>query len=232
MRRNRKIENDSKSLNWSTYPRLIPHVFPPSEISQGGPLWWGLPWKKPMGETTPASQGGLPWVARVLKVGLEFYVMPVVRRLGSPRSQRFVSICLGIIVPWEKKKVANTKRMCFPRSIRWLPPMVRWKLNDKQRTKSLIDGFFLVKVNFQILGENLTLLQFYPFLAYTFLFPSGFTFRTKRSFLKVLDHGCACTNLYGCWSNMACKLSGENDKNPCSESMLPRQGRAEQILPW
>ena len=116
----------------------------------------------------------------------------------------------------EKKRWRNTTRMCFPRSIRWLPPMVRWKLKDKQRTKSRIDVFFLVKVNFQILGENLTLLQFYPFLAYTFFCFHRVLPLEKRSFLKVLDHGCACTNLYGCWSNMACKLSGENDKNPAA----------------
>lgn len=188
----------------------------------------------------PASQGGLPWVARVLKVGLEFYVMPVIRRLGSPRSQRFAFRRFDVSSrdwkPLGSKRWALTKRMCFPRSIRWLPPMVRWKLKDKQRTKSRIDGFFLVKVNFQILGENLTLLQFYPFscLLYTdfFLFPKGFTFRTKRSFLKVLDHGCACTNLYGCRSNMACKLSGESDQNlqRIDAASMPRSSRADSAM--
>lgn len=87
--------------------------------------------------------------------------------------------------PLGSKRWRTLARMCLPRSIRWLPPMVRWKLKDKQRTKSRIDGFFLVKVNFQILGENLTLLQFYPFLAYTFfLFPSGFFFRKEDLFLR------------------------------------------------
>jgi len=57
MRRNRKIENDSKSLNWSTYPRLNTSRISPLRNQPGGSLMMKAlnPEKTPMGETTPCT---------------------------------------------------------------------------------------------------------------------------------------------------------------------------------
>lgn len=78
---------------------------------------------------------------------------------------------------------------------------------------------FFVKVHFHILDINSHFAaNSHPFLA--------------KTLLKVLDHGCACTNLYGCWSNMACQPQWWKRHLQRIDGLVGCQGRVEQILPW